>query len=217
MNKFLWLVGLPIAIVILSAVVKPRLRSIVSPIYRQQTAIAKAQPSTVLSIETSETSSKSDRLAHPPIRQTFTTGPYKLIISAENNWESPLAEAQLLQNNTPLWKAALPHQYGPKFVLINPNGNVLLLDEFINVASPHAITLINSQGSTIAQYGFEDIQTTLKLSTAELTQQATTGWWISTAPRLIDSGNCAVIATGNTLLEINLETGILGERNLSDL
>ena len=219
MNKFLWLIGLPIAVVAFGALAQPILGNIASSLNQQKSSspapTSDAQPSTVISIEAKNEKIGGDRLAHPPIRQTFTTSPYRLVIAAEDNWETPLTKAQLFRDEILLWENALPHQYGPKLVLISTEGNVLLLDEFINVASPHAITLIDSTGSTVAQHSFKDIQIALNLSAADLTKQATTGWWISAPPKLIESANCATIRTGNTTLGIDLSTGTIGQLDAS--
>ena len=217
---------MPIAAALFGVVAKPLLGNILSSITQKPVVVQaqplQAQPSTVITIDTTNENAAGDRIAHPPVRQTFTTASdqgdaYRLVISAEDKWKSPIAKAKLFLGETVLWDESLPHQYGPRFVLIGANGNVLLLDEFINVASPHAITLINKKGQTIARYGFKDIQSALNLSTDELTKQATAGWWISAAPLLVDAGNCAAVSTGNKLLEINLITGVIGPRNPSTL
>ena len=206
MNRFLWLIGLPVAVAIISMIAS----SINQQQKISQALSPAAQPSTIVAIAATDGNLGGDRLTHPPIRQTFTTGNYRLVISTEDNWKTPLAQAKLFNGDKVLWEKALPHQYGPKFVLIGTQGNVLLLDEFINVASPHAITLIDTKGQAIAQHSFKDIQTTLNLSTADLTEQATTGWWISAPPTLTELGNCAIILTGGTTLTIDLETGTIG-------
>ncbi|PZO22839.1 MAG: hypothetical protein DCF25_01675 [Leptolyngbya foveolarum] len=211
MNKFLWLIGLPVIVAVISMLVS-------SFTQRQRVSQALsvvAQPSTIVMVESADSNANGDRLAHPPIRQTFTSGTYRLVISTEDNWKTPLTQAKLFQGSTVLWEKALPHQYGPKFVLIGTQGNVLLLDEFINVASPHAITLIDIKGQAIAQHSVKAIQTTLNLSTADLTKQATTGWWISAAPTLNQLENCATVLTGGTTLSIDLETGAIGPRDPS--
>lgn len=232
MNK-IWLVGLPVAAAIVAgALAAPPRREVTvddganskdsakvaasqkttSQEMGQETVSlalsAGEQPSTVVGVEADSTAS-GDRMAHPPIRQTFVAEPYQLVIYAEDSWDSPLADAVLSQGDDILWEQDLPHQYGPKFVLISPQGNVLLLDEFINVASPHALTLINTSGTVVAQHGFKDIEQTLQVSAADLTKQATTGWWISAPPVLSEGGDHAIVAAGGTQLEINLTTGEL--------
>lgn len=151
----------------------------------------------------------TDRIALPPVRQTFTNGPYQLVISAEDQWQTPTTTAQLYEGSTLRWQTDLPHEYGPRFALVSPSGQVLLLDEFINVASPYALTLINPAGEVVMQRSFDTVQKALDVSPAALTQEATGGWWISAPPRLNASGNRALVQTGGTTLEINLTTGEL--------
>jgi len=157
-------------------------------------------------------STASDRLSHPPIRQTFSAGPYQLVVNAENRWETPVATSEFYDGGTLLWKKDLPHQYGPRFSLVSAQGHVLLLDEFINVASPHALTLLNVEGETLIQKSFADIQAALEVTPAELTAQATSGWWISAPPEISPDGKTALVQTGGTTLEINLNTGELSRR-----
>ena len=221
MNQ-LWLVSLSVAVaIVVGALIAPLHKKMVSPVASaevsgsSQGVVSSApltkepreeQPSTIVAIEADSTAS-GDRLAHPPIRQTFADEPYQLVIFAEDSWETPLARAVFSQSDDILWEKALPHQYGPKFVSISAQGYVLLLDEFINVASPHAITLIDTNGKVVAQHSFKDIERTLQVSAADLTKQATTGWWISAPPVLNPSGDRATVAAGGTLLDINLTTG----------
>lgn len=154
----------------------------------------------------------ADRIAQPPLRQTFTNEPYQLVISAEDQWQTPRALSQLYEGDTRRWQKALPHQYGPRFVLISPAGQVLLLDEFINVASPYALTLIDSEGKVIVQHSFDEVQKALDISPAILTEQASSGWWISAPPSLNVRGDRASVETGGTTLEVDLATGELSRR-----
>lgn len=154
----------------------------------------------------------SDRLGHPPVRRTFTYGPYQFAVTAEDGWETPLATSRLYEGSTLLWQKDLPHQYGPRYALISPQGQVLLVDEFINVASPHALTLIDSDGRVVVQKSFDDIQRALDVSRADLTRQAVSGWWISAPPALSAAGDRASISAGGTALEVDLSTGRLARR-----
>lgn len=154
----------------------------------------------------------SDRLTHPPIKQTFQNGPYQLEITAADNWQTPAAIARLTQAGTLLWEQALPQQYGPRYALISSTGQVILFDEYINVASDYAIALISSSGNLTTQYSFTDIHNTLPtLTRADLTRQATSGWWLSAAPTLSEPNNTARIQTGGTTLNLNLNTEELTE------
>ncbi len=155
----------------------------------------------------------SDRITHPPVRQSTEAAPYELVVAASDEWRSPLANLQLYKSGTLRWQKTLPHQYGPRFSLVTPTGQVLLFDEYINVASPHAITLIDETGTEVAHYSFDDIKQVLAISLAEITQQASSGLWISEIPVLSATGDLASVKTGGTMLEINLTTGELGRRD----
>ncbi len=155
-----------------------------------------------------------DRLTHPPVTQSFTEGSYTLTIEAVDDWRSPTAKATLTkteaQDEDIVWQKELPQQYGPRFSMVSSAGNVVLFDEYINVASPYAIALIDPTGTIIAQYSFDDIQQTLAtVSRADLTRQAASGWWISSKPTLNATGASVLVETGGTTLEIDLATGEL--------
>jgi hypothetical protein len=168
-----------------------------------------------MTAETADTETAADRITQPPVRQVFATGSYQLVITATDSWQTPAATGKLYENGTLRWQKALPHHYGPRFSLIGPQGQVILVDEFINVASPHALSIIDAEGKTIAQHSFDDIKTALNLPAAELTAQATSGWWVSAPPVLNSAGSSALISTGGTTLEVNLATGSLDR--LADL
>ena len=88
-------------------------------------------------------------------------------------------------------------------------GTVLMVDDFINVASESAIALFNPQGILIAQYSFNDIQQFLNIPPAEIASKATSGWWVSAPPAMSQDEDTAYILTGGTRLDIDLMTGEL--------
>lgn len=156
----------------------------------------------------------ADRLALPPERQSTSNGAYRLEIVGETGWLPPTPTATLYNDNALLWQKQLPHQYGPRFALVGAGGQVVLLDEYINVASSYAIALIDPTGKETITYSFDDIQTFLQdISRAELTRQAASGWWISSQPQLDQTAQHALVETGGTTLQINLTTGELSRRD----
>ena len=171
-----------------------------------------AQPNVArpVAVETTSETTSLDSLTRPPTRQTFTNGAYQLEITAKDSWRSPSTIGKLYRNGTLLWQKDLPHQYGPRFSMVSPSGQVVLFDEYINVASPYAIALINPTGETTCQYSFDDIKQTLPdVAPADFTRQAASGWWISSLPTLNAAGNFARVETGGTTLELDLATGKL--------
>lgn len=160
--------------------------------------------------ETASEAASIDSLTRPPTRQTFTNGAYQLEIAAKDSWRSPSAVGKLYKNGKLLWQKDLPHQYGPRFSLVSPSGQVVLFDEYINVASLYAIALISPTGRTTRQYSFDDIKQALPdVAPADFTRQAASGWWISSLPTLAAAGNLARVETGGTTLELDLATGEL--------
>lgn len=180
------------------------------PFVRDQ--LSQLQPSSPPAMQTAS----ADGLTYPPRRQTFTAGSYQFVVTATDQWQTPTATGTLYEGDRRLWQRNLPHEYGPRFVLVSSAGQVLLVDESINVASPYALTLLDPAGNVMAQYSFDDIKRMLGVSSAELTRQATSGWWISAPPTLSDAadrtGAIALIPTGGTTLEVNLATGELNCR-----
>jgi len=161
----------------------------------------------------------TDSIVHPPLRQIFTAGDYQLAIASADRWETSAAIAQLYKNGTLRWQKPLPQHYGPRFTLLSPEGRVLFIDEYINVASPYALMLLDTTGKAIACYSFEDIQNTLDVSAADLTRQAVSGWWVADAPQLSNSSasgdqasgdqTVAWVGAGNRRVVIDLKTGEL--------
>ena len=180
--------------------------------------VAKSEGTESDAVESSVIESDSleaDSITLPPTRQTFANGDYQLVIEAANQfpttdqWQAENAIAKLYKNDTLQWQQPLPHAYGPRFVVLSAYGKTLLLDEFINVASPYAITLLSATGEQIAQYRFEDVADALALPAVAITQQATSGWWISTPPALSARENLVFIQTGGQYLTVELITGEL--------
>ena len=169
----------------------------------------------------------SDQLTQPPLNQSFETGEYLFALTAVDEWQTPDAIGQLYQGEHLLWEKPLPQQYGPRFVIVGSQGQVLLVDESINIASPYALMLMDTLGEPISTYTFDDIQQVLSVSAAELTEQATSGWWVASPPELSISESIseqaqaddnvddkvleehALISAGGKTLVVNLLTGNL--------
>lgn len=171
------------------------------------------------SVNGSMNSRATDSLSHPPLTQSFVTGSYRFVVAATDDWQTPAAIGQLYRGDSLLWESSLPQQYGPRFVVVGTQGHVLLVDEFINVASPYALLLLDAAGEPIATYAFEDIQQVLSVSAADLTQQATSGWWVSSAPQVEPTAagqfdgrlleETVFISAGGRRLAVDLLTGEL--------
>lgn len=111
----------------------------------------------------------------------------------------------------PVWQMLLPHEYGPRYGLVNDQGRVALIDEWINVRSPHALTVLDTAGDVVARYTYQDLQATVGLSDAEILSETQAGWWISEPPQLQDNGQQMSVGIGGQRLQVDLSTGQLAE------
>lgn len=159
-----------------------------------------------------------DSIALPPARETFASpsGTYELLIAmrgAPAKWARSGSEATLLstadRTSGPLWRRALPHSYRPRFALVSDEGTTALFDQWINVAGPHAVTLIDRAGKVIASHGFDDVAAALGIGRAGLAA-GRHGPWMQTRPSLDPSGTEARVEAGGKTLVVRLADGALG-------
>src|SRR5689334_8370642 len=90
-----------------------------------------------------------DGIDLPPAerRVASPTGAFALILKTLDNWKTPLVTASLLRRDGSLvWRLQLPHEHGPRRALVTDDGRVVLVDEWINVISPRALTLLAADG-----------------------------------------------------------------------
>jgi hypothetical protein len=108
-----------------------------------------------------------------------------------------------------IWKQNLPHQFGPRYIFVADNGQVTLIEEWINIKSDHAITVINRENQTLAKYSFDDLQRIIGLPSATIVRRAKLGWWISAPPVLETSSHKIKIASSGLFLFIEPSTGAI--------
>ena len=168
-----------------------------------------------LSAKASPLPTDADSIPFPPTRQEFSSpnGMYRFVLSTEDNWASKQAIGELFieidGNRQSLWTCPLPHEYGPRFVLVSSQGQVLLLDEWINVASRYAVMLLSRESALQAQHSFDVLQEKLAVPRASIVEMARYGWWIAAPPTLDNAEETAAIETAGKVLAINLENGEL--------
>lgn len=156
-----------------------------------------------------------DEIATPDTHRTYESlnGIYRFEIIGEEHWQSKQATGYLYNVTTDridlLWQSRLPQEYGPRYVVVGSQGQVLLLDEFINVSSPYAVVLLNLTGDIVAQYSFDDLERVLNVPRAEIVAQAQQGWWISADPEHNVNRGRVMIETAGKTLSIDLTTGQL--------
>ncbi|WP_323355083.1 hypothetical protein [Leptolyngbya sp. CCNP1308] len=158
-----------------------------------------------------------DAIPYPPILryETSPAGNYHLILTLEpdaagrRHTTASLFET-LGDRCQQVWSQPLPHSYGPRLALVNNAGTVVLLDDWINVASPRAIVLMGIDGEVKAQQGFDEIVEVTGQSRAEVVDQATQGFWLAGTPELNRNGTQLSIPTAGGWLTLDLATGEMG-------
>ena len=93
--------------------------------------------------------------------------------------------------------------------MVNDEGQVLLVDEWINVKSRRALTLIDHQNHVVAEHAYEALQATLGVPGPEIVRLSRHGYWLQAAPRLDQAGGHALLQGGGKLLSVDMTTGAL--------
>ncbi|MGB3203185.1 MAG: hypothetical protein WBA99_19930, partial [Nodosilinea sp.] len=100
-----------------------------------------------------------DAIPYPPTlrHEVSPAGTYHLVLTLEQVASGPRRTTANLFELTgdrcqQVWSHRLPHSYGPRLALVSEGGMVVLLDEWINVASPYAIVVLGPDGAIEAQY-----------------------------------------------------------------
>ena len=156
-----------------------------------------------------------DRIPLPPAVEEFASpaGNFVFVVSTPDNWKSRKAVGELFDlsagQRRPLWKRTLPHEFGPRYVLVGNDGDVLLLDEWINVKSRYAVMVLSPENRVIAQHDFDAVQTVLNVPGAQIVRTARHGLWITSPPTLDTSGEWARVETAGKVLTIRLSDGHL--------
>jgi len=166
-----------------------------------------------------DTSQLSDRIPLPPQKREFTSpsGNYVFVVSNADQWRSNQTAGELLavsgaasgEARRSLWSRVLPQGFGPRFVLLNDRGQVLLLDEWINIKSRHAAVLLNRENEVVVQHDFDAVQAVLQIPAAEIVRRSKHGWWIAAPPSLEPSGEVVRVETAGKTLLIGLADGQL--------
>lgn len=161
---------------------------------------------------------QADSIPLPPEREKFASpgGTYELLITmrgAPAEWASTGSKARLFSTAggtaQPLWKQALPHNYRPRFALVGDDGTVVLFDQWINVAGPHAVTVLGRTGETLASHSFDDVAAALGVSRARLAAGGRRGPWMTARPSLDPAGDIARVEAGGKTLVVRLADGAL--------
>ena len=153
----------------------------------------------------------ADRKDLPPTERRFGTD-FVLTVKTLDGWKTPLGRATLVDARGEVkWERELPHHHGPRRVLVTQSGQVLLVDEWINVLSRYALTLIAPSGVTVAQYSGEHLISALGVPRAAIRLHARLGAWMTVEPRM--DGDSVFFEAGGRRLVLRLADGQLSARD----
>lgn len=135
-------------------------------------------------------------------------GRYRLVLEVP---DADHARAILMAQDPALvvWERRLAHEYGPRFALVSPHGTVVLLDEWINVVTGLAISVIDGEGRTLAVVSTGEIATLLGHTRAELLARGRFGPWMGGTPELSGAGEYVAIPMGERELRVSTVDGSL--------
>ncbi|MGB3136983.1 MAG: hypothetical protein WBG38_02640 [Nodosilinea sp.] len=157
--------------------------------------------------------STQDAIPHPPLlrHEVSPAGSYHLVLTLGQTAPGDRRTTASLFETTgdrcqQLWSQELPHSYGPRTALVNDTGTVVLLDEWINVASSYAIVVLGLDGEIRSQQGFDDIVQATGQTRAEVVGQAAQGFWLGGTPAFAEQGTQVSIPTAGGQLTLNLMT-----------
>lgn len=156
-----------------------------------------------------------DKISRPaPVRQFKSpAGGYEFTISSADNWKTPHGVAALVQldgkTQRPRWNLALPHFMGPRTALVADSGTVVLVDEWINSPSRHALMVISPKGEMLADISFDELVAALGVERRDISTHARLGVWMSAAPVPSADGGSIRFAAGGRHLSIRLADGHL--------
>jgi hypothetical protein len=160
----------------------------------------------------------NDQIVLPPQRRESASpsGRFLIVIASADGWNTPHGTAELYRAQTTgrelVWQRELPHHHGPRRVLVSDKGEVLLADEWINVPSRYALTLVAPDNRLIASYPVEQVFAALGVPLPDITAHAKAGPWITDGPVLSADGLAASITAGGRTLDIRLSDGRLSIR-----
>lgn len=160
---------------------------------------------------------QGDWIPHPPDREEFQSGngQYRLTIATADTsgWKSRRSTAELQQrgagNWQTRWKTDLPHAYRPRFAAVSARGEVILLDEWINIISRLTVVLMDPTGKIVASKGSDAVLAALGLPASEVVPKAKHGWWLQAPPRVTDDGLDIEVRAADRVLRIRFSDGTI--------
>ena len=154
-----------------------------------------------------------DAIVLPPAKRTFASpsGNFALTLSSLDGWKTFQATAELVAIDgavrRSIWRQTLPHEKGPRHVLVLNSGAVILIDEWINVPSRHALMLIDAQGKTLAHYSIDELISVLGVARGIVGANGKLGVWLSEMPTPNAAGTLLNLRSAGRWLRLDLASG----------
>lgn len=155
---------------------------------------------------------EADRIALPPDSETFgsPSGRFRFQLTAAPSWNPRRSTGRLVRRDDggTQWERELPHAFRPRFVVVDDTGHVALFDEWLNVRSRRAISVLDADGRELARYGFDDVAKLLGATELTITRLAHHGWWMASRPVQDASGRVRV-ESGGRVIVLDMASGRL--------
>lgn len=141
------------------------------------------------------------------------SGRFVLTLSNFDAWSSKHVEAELVESSGAVqrarWRLILPHEMGPRWALVTDDGATILVDEWINIPSRHAVMLLDPSGQMLADYSIDQLIELLKITRKTIAAHARLGPWLTSAPTLCAGGASVEFRVGGRGLSLELANGRL--------
>jgi len=127
----------------------------------------------------------ADHVQSPPAVRTFEAPNRAFVLTIELVAEGaePKTVGRLHDNTgVAVWQRPMPQYYGPRYAFVADDGRVLMLDEWVPIASRFAVMALARDGSPVAIIGYDNLATILRADPKYLAGHAALGIWLSAAP-----------------------------------
>ncbi len=105
-----------------------------------------------------------------------------LTIKTLDHWKTPRPQASLSVDGSQVWIFVIQNWHGPKTASVTNTGNVVLFDEWPNIKSDLAVTLISDKGKAKRVWTFDQVRSIANASANDITQNAKIGNWLGGMP-----------------------------------
>lgn len=158
----------------------------------------------------------SDKVSFPPATREFHSDSqrFHFVLTTGEGGRALHADAELFSTDEDhrhhnFWRRLLPNERGPRTTLVSDQGDVVVVDEWINVASRHAITLIALDGRVVADFSLDQLIELLGVSRQAISGHAKEGVWMSRFPVIDNRTQKITFSAGGRTLTLQLSDGRL--------